>query len=100
MGTDARDTLPPFYQGKYDSLPFHVYWSSDDYIFFDRDNKRLTIAGNRSSETLENIGLNITFTTDSSYILNDDITYSSARGSSAAKIVSTYSGTTGAFSNL
>jgi hypothetical protein len=53
-----------------------------------------------SSQTTENIGLGLSLTTDSTYLTGDDITYSSARGSSVLKLTGTYSGVGGGFSGL
>ncbi len=60
----------------------------------------LTTSKTATSQTLENTGIDITLITDSTYITGSDITYSSARGSSALKLTGTWSGAAGAFSSI
>lgn len=52
------------------------------------------------SASLENINTGLTLTSNSTYLTGDDITYSSARGSSNLKLTGTFSGVNGGFSNI
>lgn len=60
----------------------------------------LNITRSLSSQTEENNNGVLSLTTDSTYITGSDITYSSARGSSAMKITGVYSGVNGGSSNI
>jgi len=74
--------------------------TANDYLLCDVGSKTVTVNLSRSSQTTENIGANIAVTTDSTYLTGSNITYSSARGSSALKLVSTFTGVAGGFSNI
>lgn len=54
----------------------------------------------KTSQTTETNGYNLTLSTDSTFLTGTNMTYTSARGSNAIKLASTYSGLNGGFSNI
>lgn len=74
--------------------------STSVYYLFDVGNKQLTGTSTLTSQTTENNILDITLSTDSSWITGTNITYSGARASSALKITATHGGTTGGMHSI
>lgn len=88
---------------------------TDHYVLFNVGDQRLDIVGadvvlsadlvmtytdTLTSQTTENIGVTLTYSTDSTYFTGGNITYSGAYTSSALKIVGTFTGTTGGLHGL
>lgn len=92
---NADDHSAHFGQNDY-GVPVTFYGAtSGAYLKWDEANDRLVYTATTPTSAVEEIGIGLTLSTDSTFISGTNITWSAAYTSSVLKIVGTHTGTTG-----